>query len=153
KQIVFHGPPGTGKTFTANELAESLIRSSAIQRWGVEDYYANRQRIEQLLETHVTRLLLHPGFGYSEFIAGLQLGEGNRTEYQEGKLLQIIRQMHDMDSGELAPLPHVLILDEINRTDLSAMLGEAFSAIEADKRGTPVTLPATDQEGNNFTLV
>ncbi|WP_022869641.1 AAA family ATPase [Yaniella halotolerans] len=153
KQIVFHGPPGTGKTFTANELAESLIRSSAIQRWGVEDYYANRQRIEQLLETHVTRLQLHPGFGYSEFIAGLQLGEGNRTEYQEGKLLQIIRQMHDMDSGELAPLPHVLLLDEINRTDLSAMLGEAFSAIEADKRGTPVTLPATDQEGNNFTLV
>src|SRR5699024_9561645 len=26
KQIIFHGPPGTGKTYTANKLAESLIR-------------------------------------------------------------------------------------------------------------------------------
>ena len=25
------------------------------------------------------------------------------------------------------PLPHVLILDEINRTDLSRMLGECFT--------------------------
>lgn len=152
KQIIFHGPPGTGKTYTANKLAESLMRSSAIQRWGVEDYSANRQRIDQLLETHVTRLQLHPGFGYSEFIAGLQLGENGTTEYKEGKLLEIIRQMNATDSGELDPLPHVLILDEINRTDLSAMLGEAFSAIEADKRGSPVTLPATDRDGNSLVL-
>lgn len=152
KQIIFHGPPGTGKTYTANKLAESLLRSSAIQRWGVEEYYTNRQRIEQLLETNVTRLQLHPGFGYSEFIAGLQLGDNGQTEYREGKLLEIIRRMNNGHSDELAPLPHVLILDEINRTDLSAMLGEAFSAIEADKRGTPVTLPATDRDGNSLTL-
>lgn len=153
KQIIFHGPPGTGKTYIANKLAESLIHSSAIQRWGVDDYFANRHRIDELLESHVTRLQLHPGFGYSEFIAGLQLGKDGQTEYKEGVLLELVRKMNEEPPRELAQLPHVLILDEINRTDLSAMLGEAFSAIEADKRGTPVTLPATDSNGENLTLV
>ncbi|GAA2031605.1 hypothetical protein GCM10009720_09820 [Yaniella flava] len=101
----------------------------------------------------MTHLQLHPGIGYSEFIAGLQLGEDGRTEFKEGILLELVRTMREEDSGELAQLPHVLILDEINRTDLSAMLGEAFSAIEADKRGISMTLPATDKDGDNLALV
>ena len=153
KQIIFHGPPGTGKTYTANKLANNLIRSSAIQRWGVETYFANTHLIDDLLNSNTTHLQLHPGIGYSEFIVGLQLGEDGRTEYQDGILLQVVQTMREQDSGELAQLPHVLILDEINRTDLSAMLGEGFSAIEADKRGIPITLPATDKQGNNLALV
>ena len=38
------------------------------------------------------------------------------------------------------PLPWVLILDEINRTDLSRLLGEAFSAL--DDRDAQIDLPA-----------
>lgn len=153
KQIIFHGPPGTGKTYTANKLAETLIRSSAIQQWGVDTYFANSHVLDDLLDSHVTHLQLHPGIGYSEFIAGLQLGEDGRTEFKEGILLELVRTIREEDSGELAQLPHVLILDEINRTDLSAMLGEAFSAIEADKRGIAMTLPATDKNGDNLALV
>lgn len=153
KQIIFHGPPGTGKTFTANKLAETLIRSSAIQQWGVDTYFANRALVDNLLESHVTHLQLHPGIDYSEFIIGLQLVEDGRTEYKEGVLLKLIRKMNDDASDDRDQLPYVLILDEINRTDLSAMLGEAFSAIEADKRGVPVTLPVTGNNGDNLTLV
>lgn len=153
KQIVFHGPPGTGKTYTATKLAEALIRSSAIQQWGVETYFTQRHLINELVDSHVIRLQLHPGIGYSEFIAGLQLGEDGRTEFREGILLELVRKMQEETSDSPAQLPHVLILDEINRTDLSAMLGEAFSAIEADKRGIPVTLPATDTAGDNRTLI
>src|SRR5699024_8656904 len=102
KQIIFHGPPGTGKTYTANKLAESLIRSSAIQPWGVETYFANRHVLDDLLDSHVTHLQLHPGIGYSEFIAGLQLGEDGRTEFREGILLELVRTMREEESGELA---------------------------------------------------
>ncbi|NWN89595.1 MAG: AAA family ATPase [Micrococcaceae bacterium] len=101
----------------------------------------------------MTHLQLHPGTGYSEFIAGLQLGEDGRTEFREGILLELARTMREEEPGELAQLPHVLILDEVNRTDLSVMLGEAFSAIEADKRGISMTLPATDKDGDNLALV
>lgn len=153
KQIVFHGPPGTGKTYTAGELAETLIRSAAVQRWGVPAYFSDPTRIEEALESHVTHLQLHPGIDYSEFIAGLQIGEGGKTEYRNGVLLDLVDDMQRQRADGLSTLPHVLILDEINRTDLSAMLGEAFSAMEADKRGRPVKLPATDRYGENLTLV
>ena len=47
-------------------------------------------------------------------------------------------------------LPHVLILDEMNRTDLSRMLGECFSLLE--NRDRPVRLPGTDGNGREMTL-
>ena len=43
------------------------------------------------------------------------------------------------------PIPYVLILDEINRTDLSRMLGESFSLLE--NRGESIDLPAYDAGG------
>ena len=39
-------------------------------------------------------------------------------------------------------LPVILVLDEINRTDLSRLFGEAFSLLE--NRDTPVLLPGFD---------
>jgi 5-methylcytosine-specific restriction protein B len=42
-------------------------------------------------------------------------------------------------------LPHVLILDEMNRTDLSRMLGECFSLLE--DRNQTIELPARDSDG------
>lgn len=152
KQIIFHGPPGTGKTFQAQQVAESLIRSSAIQSWGVDGYFNNSDTVDELVKSNITRLQLHPGIDYSEFVVGLRLGEDGRTEYRNGMLLDLVEDMQRQETSGRAPLPHVLILDEINRTDLSAMLGEAFSAMEADKRGEPITLSATDERGEHLTL-
>ncbi|MCH8570252.1 AAA family ATPase [Nesterenkonia sp. AY15] len=152
KQIVFHGPPGTGKTYQARRVAESLIRSSGIQRWGVETYFSSSSAVEQLVESNITHLQLHPGIDYSEFVVGLRLGEHGRTEYRNGILLDLIENMQRQQAQQDLPLPHVLILDEINRTDLSAMLGEAFSAMEADKRGKSITLAATDEHGDRLSL-
>lgn len=47
-------------------------------------------------------------------------------------------------------LPHVLILDEMNRTDLSRMLGECFTLLE--NRDRPVRLPGTGGDGRDETL-
>ena len=141
KQIVLHGPPGTGKTFRANQLAERLIRTAALKRWGVKGYFDDAQKVDQVVEANVTRLQMHPAFGYAEFMIGLGLNENGGTEHQRGALLRLVDRMAEEreEMGEHA-LPHVLILDEINRTDLSAMFGEAFSAMERDKRGVAIEL-------------
>src|SRR5690606_17758768 len=62
---------------------------------------------------------------YEDFVAGMQLVE-DQTKPQKGKLFEYCAlAKNDSDN-----LPHVLILDEINRVDLSRVFGEVFSAME-----------------------
>lgn len=151
KQIVFYGPPGTGKTFAARQLAESAIRTAALQRWGVDKYFGDAEKIRQTVNDHVTTLQMHPSYGYPEFMVGLRLDADGGTSYKLGALPRLVERMNAErdESGEHA-LPHVLILDEINRTDLSAMFGEAFSAMERDKRSIEMDLFAEGASGKQI---
>lgn len=148
KQIVFYGPPGTGKTYRASQLAESLVRRAVLERWGVGDYFDDVGEIDSVVAAHVTRLQMHPSYGYAEFMVGLQLDAEGGTSYKPGALPRLVDRMNAerAEDGKRA-LPHVLILDEINRTDLSAMFGEAFSAMERDKRDIEFTLFADGSDG------
>lgn len=151
KQIVFYGPPGTGKTFAARELAESVVRTAALKQWGVEKYFDNVGDVDAAVPDHVTTLQMHPSYGYAEFMVGLQLDANGGTSYRLGALPRLVRRMsEERDREGESALPHVLILDEINRTDLSVMFGEAFSAMERDKRGVEIDLFADDDDGHRI---
>ncbi|GAB3245301.1 AAA family ATPase [Arthrobacter pigmenti] len=151
KQIVFHGPPGTGKTYQARQLAKRLIRTAALQRWGVGDYFNDVGAVDRAVADHVTSLQMHPSYGYAEFMVGLRLDADGGTSYQLGALPRLVERMRT-EQQEMAEraLPHVLILDEINRTDLSTMFGEAFSAMERDKRGVEIDLFAEGNDGEQI---
>jgi 5-methylcytosine-specific restriction protein B len=139
KQIVLYGPPGTGKTHEAMKVAERIIRSAALGRWGAAKYFQEQERVTQAISDGVHIVQLHPAYSYEDFVRGLHLA-GGRTEYRPGVLLQILSRMEaDTPDGRL---PHVLILDEMNRTDLSRMLGECFSLLENRERS--VRLPGGD---------
>lgn len=144
KQLVFFGPPGTSKTYEAKQLAEKIIRRRALRRWGPVSYFSKQPRIKEVLGTHVRRLQLHPAYSYEEFVRGLRLRDG-QTSYEDGYLLRLIREIEgeSLPEGE-EQLPWVLILDELNRADLSRVLGEAFSVLE--DRTTPVELPGTEPD-------
>lgn len=142
RQVVLYGPPGTGKTFEAKALADRLIRSEAIRRWGPLHYLRNRERAAELVRQQVRRRQLHQAYSYEDFIVGLRVAENGQTEAYRGDLLQLIDEIRHqrVRSPDPEPLPWVLILDEINRTDLSRLLGEAFSAL--DDRAAQIDLPA-----------
>jgi len=146
-QLVFHGPPGTSKTYDAERLAEAIIRSDAIRLWGVAEYFERQEEIPDVVRAHRHRRQFHPAYSYEDFIGGLQLGEGGSTHYEPGyfpKLCTAIAAENEAD-GERA-LPHVLILDELNRADLSRVLGEAFSGLEMSQRGKPIQLSGADPD-------
>jgi 5-methylcytosine-specific restriction protein B len=137
KQIVLYGPPGTSKSYQARRLAETLIRRVALDRWKPEGFFTHQQALEDVIDRCVRWIQLHPGYGYEEFIRGLRL-DGSETRYQPGALPALIDDMAQQRPPDGLPsLPFVLVLDEINRTDLSALFGEAFSLIERDRRGEP----------------
>lgn len=147
KQIILYGPPGTGKTHWAKERSGRLIRTAALKLKGAKWYFENEATVSRLATERVHRVQLHPGYSYEDFIRGLHIGAGGQTEYRPGYLLALVDgiEKEKRDATEFSSLPHVLVLDEVNRTDLSRLLGECFSLLE--DRDTSIELPGLDRQG------
>jgi 5-methylcytosine-specific restriction protein B len=121
KALVFYGPPGTSKTHSATRLAELLISKQYFRdRSDFKEYFANSKTI---FENHIHHLQLHSNYHYEDFIAGMHIEKGESV-VKRGYLLNLIEKI----KGD--KLPHILILDEINRTDIARLFGELFSALE-----------------------
>lgn len=128
KAIIFYGPPGTSKTHSAEQLAANLIYQHYFSvPENVRTYFKDNPDIKK---GRIHHLQLHPNYSYEDFIGGTQFKDGN-TIKQEGYLLKLLEVVRKDD------YPNVLILDEINRIDLSRLFGEFFSALE--KRETDIT--------------
>lgn len=149
KQIVLYGPPGTGKTYLARQLSESLIRQILLKLWGPRRYFSASDEIDSLVTKHTQRVQFHPGYGYEDFIRGLQIGSSGQTEYRDGVLLQMVEALKAKPEDD-RHIPTVLILDEMNRADLSKVLGECFSLLE--DRNSDVTLGGHDAEPRRVRL-
>jgi 5-methylcytosine-specific restriction protein B len=148
KQIVLYGPPGTGKTFRAKKLAERIIRSAALTKMGPAQYFQSQPEVATAIRDNVHRLQLHPAYSYEDFVRALHISASTGTEYRPGYLPRLIDDIETKTQSER--MPHVLILDEMNRTDLSRMLGECFSLLE--DRNQTIELPAHDEDGTAMTL-
>lgn len=133
KAMILYGPPGTGKTYTAMELAEQIIINQFKKN--------NSNDISKLVSfvkdksnfaPYISYLQLHVNYNYEDFIAGQTIKKGN-VMTKKGFIFDVIDKADDNPN-----MPQVVILDEINRTDISRVFGELFTAIE--KRNTDVTL-------------
>lgn len=147
KSIVFYGPPGTSKTYNANKLAEVLIRQGFI-KFDIKSALA--KDFEDEYDNRISNLQLHANYSYEDFIIGMRI-EGDNTVWEEGWLLKKINKINEenelLEKENNGKLPYVIILDEINRVDLSRLFGELFSAIE--NRNQTVTLSAMKKSIDN----
>ncbi len=106
--VVLEGPPGTGKTRMALELLHGAYGG------------------------HGVSIQFHPNTTYENFVGGLAPatadgGVGFRFEPVMGHLMQAAKA-----AQAVAPKPFLLHIDEINRADLSKVLGEAIMLLEQD---------------------
>ena len=121
KNLILQGPPGTGKTFIARRIAWCLIRR--------ED------------SAPIETVQLHQSYAYEDFVEGFRPVKEGGFDIRPGVFRRFCQEARDNDGT-----PHVFIIDEINRGNLSRIFGELLMLIEADKRSDDyaVTLPYSD---------
>jgi hypothetical protein len=108
KNLILQGAPGVGKTFVARRLAYSLM--------GYRD------------PTRVRTVQFHQSYGYEDFVQGYR-PSNTGFSLREGVFLNFCAR------AQADPAEHyVFIIDEINRGNLSKILGELMLLIEPDKR-------------------
>ena len=117
RQIIFSGPPGTGKTWVARQIAKYLA-----------DGDERRCRLIQF----------HPSFSYEQFVEGLRPeSHGGAISFRPvpGILLEMSEKCRNR------PETYFLIIDEINRANLPRVFGELMYLMEY--REDAVDLPYT----------
>ena len=114
-QAVLYGPPGTGKTYVAEHLARHLI--------GGGDGFADLVQF-------------HPAYAYEDFIQGIrpQSDEDGGLRYPlvPGRFLKFCERAGSRQGT------CVLIIDEINRANLSQVFGELMYLLEYRDRSIPL---------------
>ena len=135
-QLILHGPPGTGKTRLALDIARAMHADS------VTDGSSRNATVARLIDSGRVRLVtFHPFYGYEDFVEGFKPaqdadGQGLRLELADGVFHTLCTAAADAPKSTF-----LLIIDEINRGDLPRIFGELVTLLESDKRGLPLTLP------------
>ena len=102
KQVILYGPPGTSKTYYAEEIAKKYFRERSMF------------------------LQLHQNYSYEDFIGGTKFVDG-KPGYEKGVFVNAIDEANKIKVGGGA---YLVILDEINRSNLSSIFGELFVALD-----------------------
>lgn len=125
KNIIFHGAPGTGKTYSVLEgIKQQIMR-------------------DKNDETEVLEFAqFHPSYTYEDFIEGLKpevKDGGINLKLQSGKFKQLCKKAMEnllASVGESTTVrkKYYFIADELNRAELSRVLGEVLVCLEESKR-------------------
>lgn len=108
--IILTGPPGTSKTYFAQEIANKLVGG----------------------DSELVRFVqFHPSYQYEDFVQGfVPKEEGDGFVLNPKHLIQ----MCDLALDSFPNLV-VLVIDELSRGDPSRIFGEALTYVERSKRG------------------
>lgn len=144
---ILYGPPGTGKTYgTIDKALEILCERGEIDSIPQErdekkalfdKFMGKEQNIEQGQISFVT---FHQSYGYEDFVEGIRprlSGENDESQISEKMEYEIkdgIFKQMCKEASKNYEKRYILIIDEINRGNISKILGELITLLEPSKR-------------------
>ncbi|MDD4291018.1 MAG: AAA family ATPase [Clostridia bacterium] len=151
---IIYGAPGTGKTYSTAEYAIDVCenKKTEFRQLSKEERIELMKKYEQLVsDGRVVFTTFHQSFGYEDFIQGLRpdtKSDGMKFKTVDGVFKKIAdKAMMDTEND------YVMIIDEINRGNISKIFGELITLIEDDKRwGEANQLSAILPSGQRFAV-
>lgn len=129
-QVILYGPPGTGKTYVARALADRLGKPGSV----------------------VKRIQFHPSYTYEDFFAGYRPVTDAAGQLSFSLTRGPLREIAD-EARKNPDVPHVLMIDEINRANLSKVFGELYYLLEYRDDAIDVLYAGSgDDGGKSFSL-
>jgi 5-methylcytosine-specific restriction enzyme B len=99
-QVILAGPPGTSKSYIANQLCKEFSPEN------------------------VTKIQFHPSYSYQNFIGGYTV-DGVNVDWNDGVLFRFAKKAKENSEQQF-----LLIIDEINRANVSQVFGETIQCLD-----------------------
>ena len=128
---ILYGPPGTGKTYATAKLCVEICDGQSERS---KDEIRSRYR--QLVGVgRVEFVTFHQSYGYEEFVEGLRpvTSEDGSVGFSLAPTDGVLKRIAERARGN-SKEAYVLVIDEINRANVSKVLGELVTLLEEDKR-------------------
>ncbi len=129
KNIILQGVPGVGKTFIAKRLAYAIM--------GHKD------------DEKIRTVQFHPNYTYEDFIIGYKPCDDGKFQLTPGIFMEFCNKAAEDKNKDNK---YFFIIDEINRGNLSKILGEAFTLIDKDHREESIKLANSDENFGEFKI-
>ncbi len=118
-QIILSGPPGTSKSYIADKVSKELVNVGN--------------------HNPILKIQFHPQFSYQDFIGGF-IVNGDKVEANRGVFLRFLDKVLKNKTANF-----VLIIDEINRANVSSVFGELIQCLDRNYK-TNVIIAGIEQE-------
>lgn len=154
---ILYGPPGTGKTYNTIDKALEILGytkdediQSGLKKFDIEPSNNREEDMKKLFKEYLKNsekekedkpqivfITFHQNYGYEEFVEGIKpaITQENNITYKikDGVFKTMCKNAAEDDGGN----PYILIIDEINRGNISKIFGELITLIERSKRIEP----------------
>ena len=144
--IILQGAPGTGKTYNTAAIALAVLGVTNVD---LDDHEAVMKKYKELQKhSRIFFTTFHQSLDYEDFVEGLKPrvqidANGNSVGVTYERVDGIFKRACNAVEKDDSEHSVVLIIDEINRGNVSKIFGELITLLESDKRNNgnhPITV-------------